>query len=345
MKKVIIICLLFIGLLSCDNQDQDFPDYAYTTGYFPYQYPVRTLLLGNDILYDNSNDNAHKFIISTTMGGVYKNSKKRTFTFSIDNSLCENVTFRASGKAIKALPTSYYSLSSSDKIVIESGNMSGGIEVQLNDAFFNDPEAISLTYVIPLRITDVQGLDSILVGHGRVSNPDSRIANDWHTVPKNFTMFGIKFRNPYDGTFLHRGKTVVSGSINETVVYRKGYIENDDLRTITTSGKNQVKLSAPARIPDKSGTIDLALNFPDGSIGDADCTISGSITYDSQSYTISGKGNFAQGKESWGGKDRDVLYLNYQATDGTNNITFNATDTLVLRDRNMAVETYELDVH
>ena len=38
---------------SCYNADKEFPDYENgTTAYFAYQYPIRTLVLGNDI-YDN----------------------------------------------------------------------------------------------------------------------------------------------------------------------------------------------------------------------------------------------------------------------------------------------------
>ena len=56
---------------SCYNADREFPDYEEGTfAYFAYQYPVRTLVLGNDI-YDNSLDNAHKCRIWSTMGGAY----------------------------------------------------------------------------------------------------------------------------------------------------------------------------------------------------------------------------------------------------------------------------------
>jgi hypothetical protein len=341
MKKIILM-LAIISLAACHNQEQDFPDYAYTTGYFPYQYPVRTLLLGNDILYDNSNDNAHKFIISAAMGGVYKNSKNRSFSFRIDESLCNNAVFRASGKPVRPLPANYYTLSSSDRIVIEAGNFSGGITVQLTDAFFNDPEAINVTYVVPLKITAADGIDSVLVGSPSVPDPDPRVAGDWSIVPKDFTMFAVKFRNPYDGTFLHRGRAVFSGSISQTVAYRSQYVENDELRTVATTGKNQVSLTAPARIPGKSGTVNLNLNFPDGSTGDGDCTITGTVAYDAQTYPVTGSGQFRQGKEAWGGKQRDVLYINYNSTDPVNNINISANDTLVLRDRNMAIETYEI---
>jgi len=42
MKKFLVIILLF-GLISCENEEITFPDHEYTTAYFPYQFPVRTL--------------------------------------------------------------------------------------------------------------------------------------------------------------------------------------------------------------------------------------------------------------------------------------------------------------
>jgi hypothetical protein len=78
MKNAIMMLILIIGLVACKNQDWNFPDFDYTAGYFPYQYPVRTLVLGKDI-FDNSNDNNHKFLISAAFGGVYKNSENREF--------------------------------------------------------------------------------------------------------------------------------------------------------------------------------------------------------------------------------------------------------------------------
>ena len=61
IKKYSYYCIA-ICLISCQNQEIDFPDFDYTTGYFPYQYPIRTIILG-DYIYDNSNDNNHEFVI------------------------------------------------------------------------------------------------------------------------------------------------------------------------------------------------------------------------------------------------------------------------------------------
>ena len=41
--KAFIPLVMAMGLLlSCENEDWEFPDFNYTTTYFPYQYPVRT---------------------------------------------------------------------------------------------------------------------------------------------------------------------------------------------------------------------------------------------------------------------------------------------------------------
>src|SRR5512133_2960714 len=111
MKKIFLIILTVFVLFACRNFDIKHPDFDYTTGYFPYQFPVRTLVLG-DYIYDNANDNAHKFVVSVAMGGVYDNTKDRVFAITVDNNLCNNILFKAGGDQIKALPSNYYTLSS-----------------------------------------------------------------------------------------------------------------------------------------------------------------------------------------------------------------------------------------
>ena len=88
MKKLIFI-LLIISLFfsACKNDDWEFPDYDYTTVYFAYQSPIRTITLGEDI-FDTSLDNEHKCEIIATMGGVYKNHKNVVIDYRVDNSLC-----------------------------------------------------------------------------------------------------------------------------------------------------------------------------------------------------------------------------------------------------------------
>src|SRR5690606_13287178 len=128
---------------------------------------------------DNSNDEAHKFLISVAMGGVYENTIDREFTISVDESLCDHVLFSPEGDTIHLLPSDYYTLSSDNKIVIRRDMFFGSVEAQLTDKFFQDPKSIGLQYVVPLRLEGSIDVDSIL--NGTTSNPDAdpRRASQW----------------------------------------------------------------------------------------------------------------------------------------------------------------------
>jgi len=77
MKKLIYFIIIVLVFTACTNQDQLFDDYPVKSIYFPFQYPVRTLSLGNDRL-DNSLDKQHKFNIGVNVGGYYNENKKKT---------------------------------------------------------------------------------------------------------------------------------------------------------------------------------------------------------------------------------------------------------------------------
>ncbi len=55
--------------------------------------------------------------------------------------------------------------------------------------FFNDPLAIELAYVIPLRIVSSNDVDSILQGklRNQIPDPDYRIASQWEITPKKIS--------------------------------------------------------------------------------------------------------------------------------------------------------------
>ena len=97
-----------MAMVSCENQDTDFPDFDYQTGYFAYQTPIRTLVLGNDERADNSIDNAHKCRIKAVVGGT-RNGIKATLGFDVDPSLCDNLFF-SDGTPVKPMPAEYYTL-------------------------------------------------------------------------------------------------------------------------------------------------------------------------------------------------------------------------------------------
>jgi hypothetical protein len=333
MKKILVILTLITGLIACENQKNEFPDFDYTAGYFPYQYPVRTLVLG-DYIYDNTNDNNHKFLISAAFGGVYSNNEDREFTIEVAENLCDNVLFKSTNDTIRLLPPAYYTLSSSDKLIIPAGKVNGSIEVQLNDAFFDDTLAIRLGYVIPVRIVNVTNIDSVLRGKTTKLNPDPRNPLDWDIVPKDFTMFAINYINPYHGKYLHRGTSAVtdaSSTVLETTVYRQRYNVDDEIWSLVTTGRHQVTVQGNTHSTLIPGVLEMNLTFSDN----GNCTI---VEAAGSTFTITGSGKFTSDADEWGNKKRDAIHINYQLTSGGN--TLSATDTLVIRDRAVKMQIY-----
>ena len=338
MKRILIILTLFAGLIACENQENEFEDFDYTSGYFPYQYPVRTLVLGNYI-YDNTNDNNHKFLISAAMGGVYENTENRIFRFDVDESLCANAFF-ADGSPIRPLPTAYYQLSNEKEIIIEPGNINGGVEVQLSEAFFNDPLSIKNSYVLPLRLTGVMNLDTLLQGMAASGLADPRIASHWTTPPKHFTMFCVKYINPFHGNFLRYGASSLSqaNTVLENNTYSTPYLEKNEVTKLTTTGNTQVSWSTSFKSTSLSGQFTMLLNFASADYNapaGISCTI---VQAEGIPYTITGTGKFAGNAEEFGGKKRDAIYLSYTVDDDTYH--YSANDTLVMRDRAVVMEVY-----
>ncbi|HLP74200.1 MAG TPA: DUF1735 domain-containing protein [Bacteroidales bacterium] len=334
MKKLLLILISLVGMVSCENFDREFSDFKYTSGFFPYQYPVRTLVLG-DYIYDNTNDNAHKFVISVAMGGVYENKMNRVFNFSVDESLCNNVKFAGTGDQIKALPTSYYTLSSPNQITIPAGKFNGGVEVQLTDAFFSDPLSFKNTYVVPLRLNSSNDVDSILSGRAIEAEADPRVETEWFVTPKNFTMFAVKYINEYHGTYFYYGSSSVkngSGTVLENTTYSARYVEENPPVKLLTTGRYQVSLTRNLNtaIDGLKGSVNMLLTFSGNT-----CTITGAP---GSPLTISGTGEFKSKEYEWGDKKRDGIVLNFTVTDGVN--TYSASDVMVARDRAVVMELF-----
>ncbi|MBB3188123.1 DUF5627 domain-containing protein [Microbacter margulisiae] len=338
MKNIFFVFVIGIFVLvSCQNQPISFPNYKYSTVYFAYQSPVRTLILGTDNQYDNSLDTAHQCEIYATMGGVYSNSTDRILDVVVDNTLCNHLTFDdANGNPVLPMPSSYYKfLSNNMQIVIPKGSIMGGIKVQLTDAFFADSLSIQNTYVIPLRITKVANADSILSGEALegVTNPNPFVAGDWQTLPKNYVLYCIKYRNPWDASYLRRG--IEQGS-DTTVVYHEPYVEYDQVvsegTNVATVSMHKLLISLNAI---KKGNVDvpfqLLLTFDNNN----NCTITNPAN---ASYTVTGTGQYVKNGDEWGNEKRDVLHLKYSVTFGA--LTHTMTDTLVMRDRNESAETF-----
>jgi hypothetical protein len=337
MKRLKFLSIISTGIFtllitSCKNQDVEFPNFDYSSVYFAYQYPVRTIVLGEDIV-DNTLDNAHKCAIYATMGGVYANKKSVSIDVSIDNSLCSNLFFDgAFTSSVQPMPSNYYTLA--DNKILLNNSLQGGVEVQLTDAFFADANSLNNTYVIPLRMTNVVNADTILSGSPKIANPASCNASDWDVLPKNYVLYCVKFINPWHANYLRRGTDVITtGSQSTTNSRHPQYVEKDEVCSMKTTSLNSVNL--PITVVNASNTnqiCNLLLTFDDANKCSVSTTTSG--------FTVSGTGSFVKkgDKNSWGNKDRDAIYLDYSIDMGGK--TYATKDTLVVRDRGVAPEVF-----
>ena len=339
---------------SCYNADHEFPDYeGGTTAYFAYQFPVRTLVLGNDI-YDNTLDNAHKCQIWSTMGGAY-GGRDAYADIVVDESLCDNLYFVDEGgnpaNPVLPMPSSYYNLLSN--AIAYNGDSRGYVEVQFTDAFFNDEKAIENTYVIPLLMTGVRGIDHILTGTPFEGQNPSRTNTDyWSVLAKDYVLYCVKYMNPWQGKYIRRGVDNVTERGKTTTVVRQDFSlvnsdlerlkenpvnANDEVCGITTKNMSQAIFPVSFKTSGASLSCNLILTF-DGN----KCTIS----TDDENVTATGSGEFiTKGTQmpeykdfQWGSNNgepvhRDILRLAYDVNFSKKNVQVSTSDTLVVQTR------------
>ncbi len=305
-KKIIYaFTLLLSGMAftACENGDQEFDDFeGGTTVYFAYQTPVRTIVLGDDE-YDTTLDKQHKCQIQATFGGSY-NGSDGSVQIAVDNSLVNNLTF-ADGTPVKAMPESYYTLSTTN--LAFNGTFNGKTDVQLTDAFFNDPDAVKNTYVIPVVMTSQSGFDHIFTGTLKDGATAVRTdASVWDVTPKDYVLYCVKFLNKYSGFWLTNGTTSTDNIEKAGTVEIKTRGLNQSVYTVSMVGKG-------ADGKDKTFTADMLLTFD----GSDKCTIS-SLT---DGVTVTGNGSWGDDseKKSWGDKDRDGMELSYSVDFGGGN--------------------------
>lgn len=331
--------VLTLMLASCENQSVSFPDYeGGTSVYFAYQYPVRTIVLGEDT-YDTSLDNEHRCEIYATMGGVYSNNKKISIDIAVDNTLCDKLYFE-DGSAVTAMPSNYYTLAG-NQIILDK-KMQGAVGVQLQDAFFADPKALQKTYVVPLVMKSVHNADSILSGRRLVEGAPRTYAEGWDIQPQDYVLYCLKFINKWHANYLRRGvDQITEGGVTTTKVRHAATVEKDEVCDMSTGSLTTAILPISTTITgvDSNGdptletlTCDLLLSFNDKN----ECTITSGTT----GYTASGSGKFVEKgeKKSWGNKDRNAVYLEYNIDFGVKQ--YATKDTLVVRDRGIAAEWF-----
>ena len=348
-----VLGVLTLSFASCYNSENEFPDFdGGTTAYFAYQYPVRTLILGNDI-YDNSLDNEHKCRIWATMGGAY-HGRDAVASIVVDESLCDNLYFVDAGgnpsTLVTPMPSDYYELLSNT--IPYKGDSRGYVEVKFTDKFFQDPKALENTYVIPLVMTSVKGIDRILTGTPREGLTPSRTnVEDWDVLAKDYVLYCVKYMNPWQGKYIRRGVDLVTEGGTTTEIVRKDFSlvnsdvdrytenpinQNDEVCGIITKNMTQAIFPVSFKTSGASILCNLILTFNGNQ-----CTIS----TDDENVTATGSGEFiakGSGKPEykdyqWQGEgkadERDILRLSYNVNFESSNIQVSTNDTLVVQTR------------
>jgi hypothetical protein len=346
MKKIISLVLTGILLFACTNRDIEFDDYDYTTVYFPFQMPIRTLILGDESVGNNAIDLERAFSIGITMGGVYENKKNRDVSVAYAPELAENIINTATGDTLRLLPESYYDADFLSEgqitLTIPSGQFSGKTRVQLNDAFFQDDLSADFTYVIPLRITDAVS-DSVLLGEvaSGVSRDtaDVRAPDQWKTLPKNYTLFGIRYINEAHGYYLYRGQRL-NLTTNDTTIYAERFL-TDNVATLlsTTSLTENIMGHAAGMAADESHRMNLIFDHEGQDLVIAQV--------DSSTAMVSGTGVYYSKDdpeaESYNGNKHRTIYLDYIYNDGTDDYQVN--DSLVFIDTDVTFEEFSVTIY
>jgi hypothetical protein len=208
-------------------------------------------------------------------------------------------------------------------------------------------------------MTGVTGIDALLSGTPNKDNAVRQNANDWSILPQDYTLYCVRYMNPWQGKYIRRGVDMVTENGGEaTKVVRKDFSiynsdiehysqmdpsnpvnQNDEVCAIKTV--NMTKAVFPVSFKTSMASIlcNLILTF-DGNT----CTIS----TDDENVTATGSGEFiAKGTEraeykdyQWGNLEgnpvqRDILRLAYKVDfSGTgNDIQVETADTLVVQTR------------
>lgn len=355
MKTNKLISFLALGIValefsSCKNSNQDFPDFdGGTIAYFAYQYPIRTLILGDVETYDNTSDNEGRFTIYATCGGSY-NGLNAKIDINIDESLTQNLYFEDGVTKVKPMPKDYYEISGS--VLDYAGEFRGGVEIKLNDAFFNDTLSVKNTYVIPVVMgANFSGVDQIKRGTPIVdgTSPLRQNQGEWDVLPADYTVFCVNYINEYTATYLRRGvdnfnqmqlsdSGTALGYEQVTEFRHNKFIEKDEVVYTKSLSRNKVLLPiSTTEIAAKNSPCELILTFD----ANGNCTIESNTA----GCTAKGTGHYSKGTaiKAWGNKDRDELILDYTLDFATDNVHYATKDTLVWRDRGAAasIQTFK----
>ncbi|MFY0628354.1 MAG: DUF1735 domain-containing protein [Reichenbachiella sp.] len=207
MKYLIYTLVAFVAVVTTGCYEDYEQDFAYTAVYFPYQQPMRTVLVDET-----------EVKVGIVLGGKRTNEVNEYAYLSLATDLIED-------QGVTMLPSTHYTLDlDSDSLVtIPVGSFQGDFSLNFTEAFFDDPNSIGSNYVLPLRIKQYT-TDSVLAG-------------------KHYTMAMFKYINNYHGTYYRAGLDSLDDSENGVVYYRSDTLELNINTDLVTTGRNTLSYS------------------------------------------------------------------------------------------------------
>lgn len=331
MKKINFI--VAATALACTGCYDDYvKDFEHTGIYMPYQYDLRTFVVGEGMRFD----------VGVVLGGTSANGRDRSVRYVVEPALVTGnlapflgsddeelepfTAFEvmsgasASGSvsqsyvtdAMKAsgisdltpLPAEYFSLSAPERMVVRSGRHTATVTVTANEQFLSDAHASTKPYyALAFRVVEA----------------------DADVVPaeKSFAVIAVRYENMLFGNYWHGGVTTVKNDATGEVVEKNEYpleIPHDDSRVyeLTTVAPDALTTS---RLGDWEGLLRLTLR-DDGKIDVASAD---------GRYAIEPFGDGCYFNRAKRLQDRR-LYLNYKFANGDGTTTY-IEDVLVFRNR------------
>ena len=310
-RKLIIPVLLLLTMASCKKYEDFATDFNYTTAYFAYQNPVRTVFSDN-----------LEIEVGALMAGRRENNKNETISYRIAPELLTNTSIVGT-KVFKLLPADYYTLSSPGTLTIPSGEFLGKATLKLDASkFLSDPSALSNTYALPLLITGTT-LDSVLVGNAA-------------GVPrKDYTIIVVKYISQFHGVYYQRGlreKYDQSGTLVNVLKYvadneESEYVKNRvwNLNTINANTLVSTGVGENLSVTGKNYSLNLSV------AADAKVSILNNPASLIKNITDLGNSRYDAAKKS--------MYLNYQYI-GDDNMRYVMKDTLNFRNDGLKLELW-----
>ena len=242
-KKIILFLFLVVALSSCYKDYIE--DFDFSAIYFPYQTNVRTFVVGEGM----------KIEVGAALAGLRDNDRDRLVNFTMDNKLITDDILSAmkvgatyiknavaTVTALKPLPASYFTISSTTQMIIKKGSYSGTVVIKADSAaFLSDPTTLNPVYVLPFYINS--------------ADADS-IASD-----KRYTVIGLKYENMLFGNYWHGGITTVKDSTGKVIKTTNYYttIPSPEIKilNLTTIAPNALVTN---KISDQSGSFKITLD-------------------------------------------------------------------------------------